>query len=81
MKPIRISDLDPERLAELEELYRTTRGVRLRMCGSLAWIRPRPTAESSLLDPKQVPSQKRRSPANTLHWSSTQSELTSTDAF
>jgi len=30
MKPIRISDLDPERLAELEELYRTTRGVRLR---------------------------------------------------
>ena len=30
MKPIRISDLDLERLTELEELYRATRSVRLR---------------------------------------------------
>lgn len=30
LKPIRVPDLSPERLAELEELYRTTRNVRLR---------------------------------------------------
>lgn len=30
MKPIRIPDLAPEQLAELEELYRTTRDARLR---------------------------------------------------
>ena len=30
MKPIRVPDLTPEQLAELEELYRSTRNVRLR---------------------------------------------------
>ena len=30
MKPIRVPDLAPERLIELEELYRSTRNVRLR---------------------------------------------------
>lgn len=30
MKPIRVSDLAPRRLAELEEMYRCTRDVRLR---------------------------------------------------
>ncbi len=30
MKPIRVTDLAPERLMELEELYRSTRKVRLR---------------------------------------------------
>jgi len=30
MKPIRIPDLAPEQLAQLEELYRTTRDARLR---------------------------------------------------
>ncbi len=30
MKPIRVPDLAPEQLAELEELYRSTRSVRLR---------------------------------------------------
>ena len=30
MKPIRVPDLAPEQLAELEELYRSTRNVRLR---------------------------------------------------
>ncbi len=30
MKPIRIPALAPERLAELEEMYRSTRDVRLR---------------------------------------------------
>ena len=30
MKPIRIPDLSPERLSELEEMYRSTRNVRLR---------------------------------------------------
>src|SRR3954470_14834020 len=30
MKPIRVPNLTPEQLAELEELYRSTRNVRLR---------------------------------------------------
>ena len=30
MKPIRVPDLAPEQLTELEELYRSTRSVRLR---------------------------------------------------
>ena len=30
MKPIRVPELAPEQLAELEKLYRTTRNVRLR---------------------------------------------------
>jgi transposase len=30
MKPIRVPDLAPEQLSELEELYRSTRNVRLR---------------------------------------------------
>jgi hypothetical protein len=30
MKPIRVPDLAPEQLAQLEELYRSTRNVRLR---------------------------------------------------
>jgi hypothetical protein len=30
MKPIRVPDLAPEQLIELEELYRSTRSVRLR---------------------------------------------------
>jgi hypothetical protein len=30
MKPIRVPHLAPEQLAELEELYRSTRNVRLR---------------------------------------------------
>jgi hypothetical protein len=33
MKPIRVPDLSPEQLTELEELYRSTRKVRAR-CGS-----------------------------------------------
>ena len=45
MKPIRVPELAPEQLAELEKLYRTTRNVRLRTRAQMVSSRRRATPD------------------------------------